>query len=247
MKRPVPTPAAEDVFHFALSGGHAFRVERLSTGDRAAQGPFDFDSADSVSYVVRFRPALTEAQAAAATLSVTYGGDKEVTGGSPLVFSRAVRPADGRSQFMTLRAEELDFLLFETHQLRVGQQRNTYCALYLTLENTQCEAGPLILGPQLDMHLFCVPELLPPGSSFLRWFPPDVDPGQWGLRIEPRKIPQRTPLWFKMRAELSGSVAVKRVGYFPGGDSAGFSTFQRSAMRLGSQSEDVVLLLYLGH
>lgn len=247
MKRPAPTPATEDTFYFTLSGGHAFRVERLATGDKT-QGSntlFDFDTSDSVTYVVRFRPALTEAQAAATILSVTYEGDKEVTGG-PLVFTRPVRPPDGRCLHLTLRAQELEFLLFETHQLRVGQAPNTYCALYLTLENTQCEAGPLMLGPQLDMHLFCMPELLPRGSTFLRWFPPDVDPAQWGLRIDPRRIPQRTPLWFKMRAELSGSVAVKRVGYFPGGD-ASFSALQRSAMRLGSQSEDVVLLLYLGH
>lgn len=245
MKRPYPTPAAEDSFHFSLSGGHAFRAEKLGGSDATATATSKgFDEVDSMSWVVRFRPALSEADAAAAQLTISYTGDKEVSGG-PLVFARHVRPTQDRSVWLTLRPGELEYVCFETHQLRVGQVPNTYCALYVTLENTQCDAGPLMLGPQLDMHLFCLPELLPPGSTFLRWFPPDVDPAQWGLRIDGRKIPQRTPLWFKMRAELSGSVAVQRTGFFPG--NRALNAFSRNAMRLGTISEDVAMLMYLGH
>jgi hypothetical protein len=238
MKRARPTPVTPDTFSFSLSNGHAFRAERLASGEASAD---NFDETDNMSFVIHFRPALSEAQAAAAELRATYVGDKEVAGG-PLVFARAVRPADAPCIWLTLRPGELEYLCFETHQLRAGQVAGTFSALYVTLENTQCEQGPLHLGPQLDMHLFCMPQLLP-GSTFLRWFPPDVDPKQWGLQIDARKIPQRTPLWFKMRAEVSGTVAVKRTGFFA--NEQKMTSFNRSAMRLGSQSEDLILLSLL--
>jgi len=241
MKRVRPTPAVEDGFHFSLTNGHAMSVEKLGEVKGGGGG---FDDEDAMSYVVRFRPALSEVQAAAAQLTISYVGDKEISGGA-LVFSRAVRPSNARCLWLTLRLDELEYVCFETHQLRVGKVPGTYSALHVTLENTQCESGPLKLGPQLDMHLFCMPELLPAGSVFLRWFPPDIDPAQWGLHIDPRKIPQRTPLWFKLRAQLSGSEAVKRTGFFA--NDKPMTAFNRNAMRLGSQSEDVAALMYLGH
>lgn len=240
MKRPRPTPATPDTFNFSVSNGHAFRAERLADGSPTLSD--SFDDTDSMSWVLHFRPALSEAQAAEAVLSVSYVGDKEVA--NPLVFSHAVRPSAAPHVWLALRQGELEYLCFETHQLRVGQVPGTFAALYVVIENVQCDAGPIQLSPQLDMHLVCLPTLLPT-STFLRWFPPDVDPKRWGLQIDARKIPQTCPLFWSLRAELTGSVAVKRTGFFPG-DGASRSAFMKSAMRLGSLSEDVIMLLRFG-
>jgi hypothetical protein len=81
---------------------------------------------------------------------------------------------------------------------------------------------------------------------FLKWFPPDVDPSVYGIKIDPREIPQRCPLWFKLRGEVSGSKAYVLIGYFADRqNNQPFSAFAKSAMRLGTLSEDLVMIGYL--
>lgn len=243
MKRPKPDGADGDAFDFVVSNGHAFRAEPIGE-------PKSFAEEDTLLFVVHFRPALTEAQAVTTRLRVTYAGDAEV--GNKTVFNQLVWPAGQQvaaGQQLTLRPDrELEYVCFETHQLKLGQAKGTFCALYLGIENRQCDQGPMLLCTQLDMHHTCMPTLLP-DSQFLRWFPPDVDPKQWGLRLDPRNIPQRTPLWIRYRNELaavlSGSSSVKVTGFFA--NSRPIDARARLAMRRGSQSEDVGLLGYLDY
>lgn len=244
MKRPRAPPPTEDSFHFSLSNGHEFRVERLNKPATHS----DFDDVDSMLFAVYFRPALTQKQASSGILRISYVGEKEIQAAESLVFSQYVWPdlTQQKPHWMTLRSDELEYVCFETHQLRMGVTKNTIAALYVIIENTQCESnGPLCLTPQVDMHHTFMPSQLPT-SQFLCWFPPDVNPSQWGLQIDATKIPQRTPLWEKLRAEFTGSMASKRLGFFPD-DNRQMSAFIKSAMRLGSLSEDLILLAYLGH
>jgi hypothetical protein len=135
----------------------------------------------------------------------------------------------------------------------------TVDALYLIIANNMV-ASPaqgvvedLVLETQVDTKRFC--NSLLKNVHVLPWFPPDVDPAHYGIRIDTRKIPQRTPLWFKLRGTVTGSKAYALLGYFvpppPApynfykGSSSSFSAFARSAMRLGTVSEDAAMIAYL--
>lgn len=89
------------------------------------------------------------------------------------------------------------------------------------------------------------------------FFPYNVDPALHNLRINPATIPQRTPLWFKLRGAVSGSKAYTLLGFWvptkekdpswtlDGRQAVG--PFQKAAMRFGSQSEDLAAIMYMMH
>jgi hypothetical protein len=76
----------------------------------------------------------------------------------------------------------------------------------------------------------------------LPWFPPDVDPAYWGIQIDTRLIPQRSHLWFKLRGEMTGSLAYKMLGFFA---TASKTMQDKTKMRLGTYSETDACTLYL--
>lgn len=209
---------------------------------QVGQGDFeDGLSTDYVDLVVHFRPPLLKATG---TLTLQYTGTKHVE--RPLLWSQRLEPLD-QGVPLILRENELEYRCYPTYCIHVKD--NKILALYLNVENAATTALGGAYDLQLQVHYnqrlhFLPARLGSERARFLPWFPPDVDPAQWGLRLDPRRIPQRTPLWFKLRGDVSGSRAYSFLGWFVSNAGKPMTAFQKSAMRLGSFSEDLILLAY---
>lgn len=221
----------------------SFAAKQLGPGDASFE---DGLSTDSIDYAVYFRPHLTYAQACDLQLSVSYCGQS--TTPNKVLFQHTVMPATHSP--LVLRANELEYLCSDTHQLQVhgqGDERQVI-ALYLTLCNnsisTNGGALDLLLQPHVSMKSHLSGAFGADRYRTLAWFPPDVDPTLWGLRIDARSIPQRSPLWFKLRGPVSGSKAYQLLGFFMNAPKR-FNAFAKSAMRLGTLCEDVATTAYL--
>lgn len=210
---------------------------------------------ESVDYVIHFRPPLPRAAARNVHVSVVYCGQKIQRARTPYLCHLPVLPNGGGKKY-SLREGYLDYELFETHQLRTYMGK-TIGSMYLTFENNMTlpdhEIG-VYIELKVDMTLYMLPRLMP--GEFLMWFPPDVDPSEHGIKVDPRCIPQRTKLWFKLRG-ISGTKAYTLLGFMIpklGSEDAKnynfyksaipFSSQQRAMMRLGSISEEYALLAY---
>ena len=198
---------------------------------------------ESMDFCIHFRPPLSRNAAAQVRVGVVYVGDKIQRSRSPYLCFLPVLPEEGGEKY-SLLPNYLDYELFETHQLRTyGTKGQTIGSMYLTFENNMTRpdhAVGVFIELKVDMTLKMLPQLLP--GEFLMWFPPDVDPAEYGIKVDPRLIPQRTKLWFKMRG-ISGTKAYTLLGFWVGKDSK-FGSQQRAIMRLGSLSEDYALLCY---
>lgn len=227
-----------------------------------ASGDFESKDTDTVGYVLHFRPPLTRAQAHSTRVCITYCGDKVQRAASSHIFMQHIIPHKHETGILhTLLKNELEYELYETHQLRVHHASDTVSTMYITLENNMIEADydlSVFIENHVDTTLFLMPRLIP--GRFLMWFPPDVDPKLYGLFIDPQLIPQHCPLWFKLRAEVSGFKAYVLLGFFvprPGTKEAQNYSFysrefsrddtSRARMRLGSISEELALITYCSH
>jgi len=232
---------------------HDFAFELLAKSELSATTQYSIaakcvtvnDDQDTMFFVVTFRderPSLREAQNLA--LRVYYHGAKRTP--RALIFARRlVLEEETHFQMISLRPEEgLVYQCYETHQLRLDDG-NRISAVYLTIDDVLSDtsaAFDVSFEPRVDTKMMM---LQSEQTTFLKWFPPDLDPSLYGLTIDGRAIPQRTPLWFKIRGEMSGTQAVRLLGFFFGRDNGNKSLVARNAMRLGSQSEDVVMLCNL--
>lgn len=145
---------------------------------------------------------------------------------------------------------------YETHTLALilpegGEDERTIVAIYFALEDH--DDGSLSLCVNAESHWMrtrFAPRFVP-----LPWFPYDVDPTRYGLKVNASRIPQRTPLWFKFRGEVTGTKAYTLLGYWvpskerdPKWTLNGereFSAAAQSAMRHGSRSENAAICAYL--
>jgi hypothetical protein len=197
-----------------------------------------------VDYVVEFHPPMPlEDARSGATLVVTYVGTKESKGRITLplcppgvpVYSHIIVP------------KSLEYVVYPTHALKTEEDGTLASKMYFRAENNLLYGGGTLriqMEPAIDMgSLFLEPEFGSERFKGLHFFPVDVDPAEHALTIDPRNIPQRTPLWFKLRSEVSGSRAYKLMGYFPG--EREFTLFDRCTMRFGSLSEDISVIGYL--
>jgi hypothetical protein len=247
---------------FQIFGAQDCAVKQLGGIEDA---PFEHD-VDSVDYAVYFRPALTWVQAQSAHVSVFYTGKEETP--NRHVFGKRVAP-ETEGTHLIVREGELEYVLFDTHQIKVSwapdrsEPPSLVEAMYVTICNNLTETNSkntLRLQPRVDMKQAYFATIFEGRVFSLDWFPPDVDPALFGLKIDPRKIPQQTALWFKLRGCVSGSKAYTLIGFFVPGrhtkDGANYSyyaplgggavsKFSRAAMRLGSTSEDGGTILYL--
>lgn len=244
MKRARST--ANNNNHCACNG----TLEILFTGPsdyvvrQIGNGSDDFEdtlSTDSVDLVIHFRPPLVAAEAAAVSLSIQYQGSKHVE--TPVIWSQSpLLPLD-QGVPLQLRAGELEYLCYPSYNAHIKDGK--IVSIYVSIINaTTITTGSydLTLQIHINTRLQFIRQHLGEKGRFLAWFPPDVDPAQWGLRVDPRSIPQRTPLWFKFRGDVSGSKAYSLLGWFC--ESKPMTAFQKSAMRLGTLSEDVIVLMY---
>ncbi len=217
--------------------------------------------ASSVDLAIYFRPALTRTEAERTHVNVMYVG-KHTTQNNHL-FGRTLvsRTRGGNEQKLQL-GEELSYTVYETHQLKWSPNGQLVEAFYITIENNlvvQNTQNTLQLETHIDLKPTFLKGLFHDRITLLEWFPPDVEPAAHGLKIDPSKIPQRTPLWFKLRGPVSGSKAYILLGFYvprksdPGGANYSFfkgdvfSSFAKVAMRLGTISEDGALVLYLSY
>ncbi len=195
------------------------------------------EDADSIDFVIHFRPRLSRPLVSPVHVNIFH------TPSNRHVFGQTISGEDGK--VLVYREEELEYEEYETYQLKVSNKRRTIESMYVTLEDGQTK---------VNMKLVFLSRLLAEGRAhFLDWFPPDVDPKLYALRIDPRRIPQRCPLWFKLRGELTGSKSYTLLGFFVPpkptpyvfGAPMVVDAAAKARMRLGSQSEDYIMLMYL--
>ncbi len=234
--------------HLRFTCEHPF-VVKLSApttagGGSAAKKSLDDGTLDSVDFTIHFRPHMTMETARLTTLSVHY---KNV-----LVFRQHVAGAAGTEGHLVLRPVELEYHCYDTHALHTTGP--AVQSLYLTLCNNSTDPRQVLrLEPHVSMKRYM--EALHRFTA-LHWFPPDVSPSLYGLRIDPASIPQRTPLWFQMRGCMSGTKAYKLLGFYVptleqdptwniNGTDETFDAQARARMRLGSLSEDCCAITYL--
>lgn len=209
---------------------------------------FEDGTVDSIDFIICFRPPLTVEQARAAHVQVKYRQNT-------IVFGQHVLRSDKEPEALEVQEEELNYLIFETHQLQYDRKKELVDCMFLTIANLP-SASPTgaLLEPLVDLHANFFKNTFPNRFHFLEWFPPNIDPALYGLKIDPRTIPQRSPLWFKLRGEVTGTKAYALVGFFVPTKQQDpqysffkpptFTPFAKAAMRLGTLSEDAALLNY---
>lgn len=190
-------------------------------------------------YVVRFKDYLPRGTVA---LHV-YFEDKHI-------FGRTIALERG-TRLLLNQQEGLIYELFESYQVQLAPSSDSHVAgVYLKLEDNNVGKQDICLyQPQVDMKSVFLNSVFATTDAnrvvFLKWFPPDIDPNMYGIKLDPREVPQRCPLWFKLRGEVSGSKAYVLVGYFADRKDQPLNAFAKSAMRLGTLSEDLILISYL--
>lgn len=219
----------------------------------------DFDQVDSIDFAIIFQPPLTVDQATSAHVEILHYKTTKVIFGQYVLppILRACGAENGGAEnggvdTLEIQADELNYLLTETHQLHFNRTNETITIMFVKISSHASAA----LQPDVDMHMRFFGQF---GTrfKFVDWFPPNVDPAAYGLRIDPRSIPQRTLLWFKLRGEVTGTKAYALLGFWVPSKAedpqysffkpAKFSEFSKAAMRLGSASEDAALLTYFMH
>jgi SAM-dependent methyltransferase len=234
--------ACNGTLEILYTGSSDYVVRQVGEGGRTHEDFEDGITTDSVDLIVHFRPPLTAATSVETTLSIQYVGGKHVE--TPIIWRQTLQPLD-KGASLILREEELEYRCYPSYNVHV--KGGKILALYVSVENAMTAPTTtfdLTLQVHVNTRLEFMARQLGERGRFLAWFPPDVDPAQWGLRLDPRHIPQKTPLWFKLRGDVSGSKAYSLLGWF-GGDDRLMTAFQKHAMRLGNLSEDLIILLYL--
>jgi len=144
------------------------------------------------------------------------------------------------------RSELLDrvYHAYETHTLALDEAETTVLAVYLQFDEE-------------ELQLKVNPDALWLGARMvaLDWFPPDVDPTLYGLKVDAKRIPQRGALWKKLRGPVTGRKATTYLGYWVPTKEVDpnwtidvepvFSEAATTAMRLGTQNEHIGVRIYL--
>lgn len=151
------------------------------------------------------------------------------------IFSRALVPSkeDDSRTFM-----DITYQVYETHTLAVSEQN--IVKLYVQLDKNMQEKWEV----SVDMTVQWLRTRFGQNRfHHLQFFPLDIDPSAYGLKVDPRTIPQRTPLWFKMRGEVTGTKAYKFMGYWS--DDSPIDDRARANMRFGTYAEEYAIMLML--
>jgi len=197
---------------------------------------------ESIDYVVHFRPFLARKTASETRMEILY--NKKHLFNLPVVAD-----GDGDPHQLTIWKNQLEYELYETHQLKIDAEKDLVEAMFVSIDDT-----PKLV---VNMKQTCIPRIvgLPERAIFLNWFPPNIDPAQYGLKIDTREIPQKSALWFKLRGEVSGTKAYALLGFFVPSKQADkdysftkpavFSEESKNNMRLGNASEEYIIICYL--
>lgn len=141
------------------------------------------------------------------------------------------------------------YLVYETYTLAQDtEEAGITFALYVQIQRQK--------HVHVDMGLAWVGKHVRRLKNVTTFHPWDIDVTKYGLKLDSRTVPQRTPLWFSLRG-MTGTRAYTLLGYFVpskeedpnwtiDGDKQ-FSPSQKSLMRFGVDSEDKALMLYAHH
>jgi len=102
------------------------------------------------------------------------------------------------------------YYAYETHALALDEGETTVLAIYVRLETPAGATGEQL---RVDAECHWLGTRFPGRYVPLPWFPPDVDPTRYGLRVDATRIPQRSPLWFRVRG-IGGTKASTLLGYW---------------------------------
>lgn len=172
-----------------------------------------------------------------------------------------VLPGDTASVERRALSDELHYLAFETHAVQLDVDSGEVARLFLSLENTQLQHPDKTpcWQPVIQWRWFFERHF---GERYraLEYFPPEVDLDLRALNVDCSKVPQSTPMWFKLRTEVTGSRVYSLLGEFAprpmtpeaasyvlgARDTADFSSGWRGlSVRLGNQRECVQMACVL--
>ena len=149
------------------------------------------------------------------------------------------------------------FQVYETHATEIDVKKRVK-RVYLKASNNQLngKSDTVILQPEVDMVKF-IQSVVGDRFKGLKYYPPDLDLLRDLSGIKSEEVPQRTPMWFKLRGKVSGSKAYSLLGYWLPSPTtqvglkwswtapAVFSQWQKANMRYGTLYENHVALAYL--
>lgn len=210
-----------------------FETKILSDKDKT----FENSDTDAVDYGFYFHPPIKNVKQY--TLHVAFNGIA--------IFSTLLYPTP--KPLETLHLLDRFYVVFETLQLCQSEDETLTYSAYVQFNNN----GKI--EPAVDMTLHYLPQKF--GARFKRipYFPYDVDPTKYGIKVDTRKVAQRTPMWFKIRGDVSGSICPKFVGFWVPTKEEDpnwsidakvvFSARAKASMRMGRFSEENAFMLML--
>jgi hypothetical protein len=153
------------------------------------------------------------------------------------------------------------YWIYETHQL-ILERSQDMCVLGLFFQlinvDTSFKLDRPHVVPHVNTALYWFNHNLGQDRFIdTQFFPYNLNPEQYGIKLNTETIPQRTPLWKRVRGEVSGTKAYKLIGYYvptvkedpqwtwEQGDSKPINAEQKSRMRFGSLHEEEANILLM--
>lgn len=208
---------------------------------------------DEVFFSIDFDPPLQPKEAKKSKIQITHQSKtRQCIDGVHI----RVAASGGKATKRTLGKRK--YSVYETHALEVDKKKQVK-RVYIKAEDNQLryKSNDIVLQPSVDMGHVFLSNLFGKRYTGLEFFPPDVTVmGELGS-IQPSEVPQKTPLWFKLRGEVSGSKAYTLLGFYvpePGSKEAvgwsidgkkEFNRWSKLNMRFGTLHEDHMIIAYL--
>jgi hypothetical protein len=209
-----------------------------------------FERDDTVFYVVTLQEPIEPAGYAV----INYENNK----GPPITLPFA---SDALEYYEETLGNGDRYHVYETHAIQVVGEDNRMKSIHFQLENNQLYSNDPSLRLELgvDMGHTFLPDLVGEERFHgLAFFPASPDKTLLEAGVDASRVPQRTPLWFKLRGTVSGTKASKLCGFYVpdkrteegrnwslNGPSKPFSAYQKCNMRFGSLREFYMIIIYL--
>jgi len=221
------------VFDFVFTG--------LPPGGEAVArsvGAQSTDDRDEQIFAIYPRPPFTVGQAETISLAVRFGQTR-------LIEIESLASSAG-GEALDLNTEcDLTYTIYPAHQLKLSKNRTQVDTIYITIVDVTTD----VAARRPTYQIAARPAVPHPRIVPCKWFPPDIEPAVYGIKIDPKTVPQRSPMWWKLRGELTGSKTYSLLGWFmPAERNAPkevFSKASKANMRLGSVSEALIVENYL--
>ena len=137
------------------------------------------------------------------------------------------------------------YTVYDTHALAQDERWTYACYVELTHDDRI----------KIDPSVHWLPANVPGYERGVSFYPWDINPEEYHIKINCRKIAQCTPQW--VRGEVTGTKAYNLIGFWvpteaqdPGWTLDGDKTFDARSlenMRFGKDSEDMATMIYIQH